>query len=105
MASKNGDAPACCAPPPTGIACPDCGVGTLEPARGRFGPVYKCTNKGVCRFSLTARPTGAVCNFPGADGGSCGQLMVEGTKTIPDRCSDRACPNRNPHKLESSGKV
>ncbi|MFT7460288.1 MAG: hypothetical protein ACI909_002976, partial [Planctomycetota bacterium] len=26
-------------------------------------------------------------------------LIVEGTKTIPDRCSDKTCPNRNPHKL------
>ncbi len=23
----------------------------------------------------------------------------EGTKTIPDRCSDKKCPNHNPHKL------
>ena len=29
----------------------------------------------------------------------CGSLMMSGTKTIPDRCSDKTCPNHNPHKL------
>jgi hypothetical protein len=24
----------------------------------------------------------------------------EGTKTIPERCSDKTCPNHNPHKLK-----
>ena len=27
---------------PTGISCPGCGDGTLEAARGRFGPVCHC---------------------------------------------------------------
>jgi hypothetical protein len=27
--------------------------------------------------------------------------MMEGTKTIPERCSNKACPNHNPHKLGS----
>lgn len=87
---------------PTNIVCPECGHGTLEPARGRFGPIYKCTNKGECKFWLGSRPTGDVCAYP-RDGVPCGQLMVEGTKTIPDRCSDRECPNRNPHKLDKAG--
>jgi hypothetical protein len=26
--------------------------------------------------------------------------MMDGTKTIPERCSDKNCPNHNPHKLE-----
>lgn len=99
-AAKTGSIAAnCCELGPTGVACPGCGAGTLEPARGRFGPIYKCTNKPACAFYLTARPTGATCGFVGVAGRICGQLMVEGTKTIPDRCSDKACPNRNPHKL------
>ena len=28
----------------------------------------------------------------------CGELMMQGTKTIPERCSNKACPNHNPHK-------
>lgn len=84
---------------PTGVTCPECHAGTLEPKRGRFGPVYRCTNKGACDFVLTARPTGAICDFPRDGDLVCGKLMVEGTKTIPDRCSDKTCPNRNPHKL------
>ncbi len=87
--------------PPTNIVCPSCGEGTLEVARGRFGPVYKCTAKG-CKFFLGSRPTGAHCEHP-REGGPCGALIVQGTKTIPDRCSDKACPNRNPHKLAKAG--
>jgi hypothetical protein len=26
---------------------------------------------------------------------------MEGTKTIPERCSDRICPNHNPHKIDT----
>lgn len=83
--------------PPTGVSCPRCAKGTLEVARGRFGPIYKCTSKG-CGFWLPERPTGKSCNFV-RRGKICGALIVMGTKTIPDRCSDRTCPNRNPHKL------
>ncbi len=93
-ASKSG----CCEIAPTGIACPLCRAGTLEPARGRFGPIYKCTNKADCKFYLTARPTGELCSHTRDGGGPCGHMIVEGTKTIPDRCSDKTCPNRNPHK-------
>ena len=89
----------CCDIAPTGIVCTACETGTLEPARGRFGPVYKCTNKTACKFYLTARPTGAFCDYIKDEGTACGHMMVEGTKTIPDRCSDKNCPNRNPHKL------
>lgn len=83
--------------PPTEVSCPDCGRGTLEVARGRFGPIYRCTNK-PCSYWLPERPTGRKCTFR-RDGRRCGALIVMGTKTIPDRCSDRSCPNRNPHKL------
>lgn len=87
---------------PTGVSCPECNSGTLEPQRGRFGPVYRCTNKVACAFYLTARPTGATCTHPREGNVACGQLIVEGTKTIPDRCCDKTCPNRNPHKLGSA---
>lgn len=86
--------------PSTGVLCPDCQRGTLEVARGRFGPIYKCTNK-PCAFWLPDRPIGRKCPFV-RDGKRCGALLVMGTKTIPDRCSDKTCPNRNPHKLEKS---
>lgn len=95
MTGSNG-----CTIGPTGVTCPDCGAGTLEPKRGRFGPVYRCTSGPGCGFTLTARPTGAICNFGRETGEACGHLIVEGTKTIPDRCSDKTCPNRNPHKLD-----
>lgn len=97
MTGSNG-----CSVSATGVACPECQSGTLEPKRGRFGPVYQCTNKGACAFYLTARPTGAICTFERGGGLACGHLIVEGTKTIPDRCSDKTCPNRNPHKLSSA---
>ncbi|UCH90566.1 MAG: hypothetical protein JSU60_05480 [Nitrospirota bacterium] len=84
----------------TGVKCPQCRKGVLDPSRGRFGPVYKCTTKG-CAFWLDARPTGKKCTFL-RNGQRCGALRVEGTKTIPTRCSDRSCPNRHPHKLEKT---
>jgi ssDNA-binding Zn-finger/Zn-ribbon topoisomerase 1 len=83
--------------PPTGVRCPSCKQGTLEVARGRFGPIYRCTAK-ECGIWLPERPTGKKCKYV-RDGKPCGALMVVGTKTIPDRCSDKTCPNRNPHKL------
>jgi ssDNA-binding Zn-finger/Zn-ribbon topoisomerase 1 len=86
--------------PPTDVLCPSCKQGTLEVRRGRFGPIYKCTSEG-CNFWLPERPTGKKCSHV-RDGKKCGALMVMGTKTIPDRCSDKACPNRNPHKLQKA---
>ena len=80
------------------IKCPECGGRGFDPARGRFGPVWKCRQRPGCKFQLTSRPIGKTCSFR-SGGQRCGQPMVEGTKTIPNRCSDRACPNRNPHKL------
>ena len=85
---------------PVDVECPECREGTFEPARGRFGPMWRCTNRPECKFTLTSKPTGAKCQFR-KNRKRCGALMVEGTKTIPDRCSRRDCPNRNPHKLAS----
>ena len=85
---------------PVDVKCPECRKGIFEPARGRFGPIWRCTNRPECKFQLTAKPIGKRCRYK-TRGKTCGALMVEGTKTIPDRCSRRECPNRNPHKLSA----
>jgi DNA topoisomerase-1 len=77
----------------TGVACVVCGKGEMVEKRGRFGPFYACSNYPDCKSTMKARPTGNVCK-------DCGSLMMEGTKTIPERCSNKQCPNHNPHKLE-----
>ena len=93
----------------TGVKCPECisrskttnasestnneNVGEIVERRGRFGLFYSCSNYPKCKFAIKARPTGKVCDF-------CGSLMMEGTKTIPERCSNKACKNHNPHKLK-----
>ncbi|WKZ26769.1 MAG: type I DNA topoisomerase [Candidatus Paceibacterota bacterium] len=80
----------------TGVKCPECnspdGGGELTEKRGRFGVFYACTNYPKCKFTIKSKPTGEICKL-------CGSLMMEGTKTIPERCSDKNCPNHNPHKL------
>ena len=83
---------------PVLVKCPACGKKGLKPVKGRFGPVWRCLQHPKCKQTLDARPTGKSCRHR-TDGKACGALMVEGTKTIPDRCSDRSCPNRNPHRL------
>jgi len=83
---------------PTGVTCSLCRKGTLEPARGHFGPIYRCSAKD-CDYFVETRPTGKKCKHL-RDNKKCGALIVEGSKTIPDRCSDKTCPNRNPHKLK-----
>lgn len=85
---------------PTTVKCPLCKKGIIVPAKGRFGPVWRCNAevKPRCKFNVDTKPTGKKCSFKRA-GKTCGELMVAGTKTIPDRCSDKSCPNRNPHKL------
>ncbi len=76
----------------TGVACPTCQKGFLSERRGRFGLFYSCSNYPDCKYAIKAKPTGEKCT-------TCGALMMEGTKTIPERCSDKNCPNHNPHKL------
>ena len=75
----------------TGVACPVCGKGELTERRGRFGLFYSCTNYPECKYAIKAKPTGRKCS-------ECGSLMMEGTKTIPERCSNKSCVNHNPHK-------
>ena len=58
----------------------------------RFGIFYSCSNYPDCKNAIKAKPTGRICEL-------CQSLMMEGTKTIPERCSDKKCPNHNPHKI------
>ena len=88
-----------------GVKCVDCNDGVLLEKRGRFGIFYACSNYPDCKCAIKTKPTGALCKYErddgkGKDGKICGSLMMEGTKTIPERCSDKTCPNHNPHKLE-----
>ncbi|MAZ40830.1 DNA topoisomerase I [bacterium] len=77
----------------TGVTCPECKKGEMVERRGRFGIFYSCSGYPKCKYAIKAKPTGNTCPM-------CGKLMMEGTKTIPERCSDKACPNHNPHKLD-----
>ncbi len=77
----------------TGVKCPSCNVGEIVERKGRFGIFFSCSNYPKCKFAIKAKPTGNLCSM-------CGSLMMEGTKTIPERCSNKTCPNHNPHKLE-----
>ncbi len=69
----------------TGIKCPKCKQGEIISRRGRFGEFYSCSNYPKCDFIMKARPTGKICEI-------CGSLMMEGTKTISERCSNKSCP-------------
>ncbi len=75
----------------TGVTCPTCKKGEMVERRGRFGVFFSCSNYPDCKNAIKARPTGRICD-------TCGSLMMEGTKTIPERCSLKTCPNHNPHK-------
>ncbi len=77
----------------TGVKCPTCSTGEMAERRGRYGLFYSCTNYPACKTAIKAKPTGALCTM-------CKSLMMDGTKTIPERCSNKACPNHNPHKLK-----
>ncbi len=83
----------------TGILCPLCKVGMMTERRGRFGIFFSCSNYPKCKNAIKTKPTGNICPYVKDDGEKCGALMMEGTKTIPERCSNRLCPNHNPHKL------
>lgn len=83
----------------TGVPCPMCKKGFMTERKGRFGIFYSCTNYPDCKNAIKARPTGNFCTYKKMDGTVCGALMMDGTKTIPERCSDKTCPNHNPHKL------
>ena len=76
----------------TGVTCPECKSGAIVERRGRFGLFYSCSNYPKCKFAIKAKPTGNLCP-------ECSSLMMLGTKTIPERCSNKSCPNHNPHKI------
>ena len=84
----------------TGVHCNKCNTGFMEERRGRFGTFYSCSNYPDCKHIIKTKPTGNICKYKKADGTKCGELMMEGTKTIPERCSDKTCPMHNPHKLD-----
>jgi DNA topoisomerase-1 len=81
------------AAPSTDVDCPTCNKGKMTERRGRFGIFYSCSNYPDCKNAIKAKPTGNLCPF-------CNALMMEGTKTIPERCSNKTCKNHNPHKLD-----
>jgi DNA topoisomerase-1 len=81
----------------TGVTCPKCGKGEMSERKGRFGIFYSCSDYPTCKYAIKARPTGKKCP-------ECNSLMMEGTKTIPERCSDKTCPNHRPDKLEKEKK-
>ena len=76
----------------TDVDCTECSKGKMMERRGRFGIFYSCSEYPKCKYAIKAKPTGEKCPM-------CDALMMEGTKTIPERCSDKKCPNHNPHKL------
>jgi DNA topoisomerase-1 len=79
----------------TDVTCPTCGKGKMMERRGRFGIFYSCSNYPDCKNAIKAKPTGNICPY-------CQSLMMEGTKTIPERCSNKMCKNHNPHKLDDN---
>jgi len=83
----------------TGVGCPVCKKDFMTERKGRFGIFYSCTGYPDCKYAIKAKPTGKICHYPKVDGTPCGSLMMDGTKTIPERCSNKLCPNHNPHKL------
>jgi DNA topoisomerase-1 len=78
--------------PENAVSCNVCKDGYMEERRGRFGIFYSCSNYPDCKNAIKAKPTGNICKL-------CKSLMMEGTKTIPERCSNKLCANHNPHKL------
>jgi DNA topoisomerase-1 len=73
----------------TGVKCPECKEGEISERKGRFGAFFSCNNYPKCKFIMKSKPTGRVCD-------KCGALMMEGTKTIPERCSRKECENNRP---------
>ncbi len=81
----------------TGIKCTDCADGMMTKRQGRFGEFYSCSNYPDCKNAIKTKPTGKKCPI-------CGKLMMEGTKTIPERCSVKTCPMHRPDKLSDEEK-
>ena len=75
----------------TGVHCPKCETGVITERRGKYGAFFSCNNYPTCDFNMKSRPTGDKCEI-------CSSLMMEGTKTIPVRCSNKSCENHTPNK-------
>lgn len=82
----------------TDVICPMCNKGKMMERRGRFGIFYSCSNYPDCKNAIKAKPTGNICPL-------CQSLMMEGTKTIPERCSNKMCKMHNPHKTGENVKL
>ncbi len=82
----------------TDVTCPVCNKGKMMERKGRFGIFYSCSNYPDCKNAIKAKPTGHICDL-------CGSLMMEGTKTIPERCSNKMCKMHNPHKNGENTKL
>lgn len=76
----------------TGVKCNKCDSGYMEERKGRFGIFFSCNNYPDCKHIVKTRPTGDLCKL-------CGEMMMEGTKTIPTRCSSKTCPMHRPDKI------
>ncbi len=87
-------------PGDTGVECPECKAGTMVEKRGRFGVFYGCSNYPKCKNIIKTKPTGKICGYM-RETGPCTHLMMQGTKRIPDRCSDKTCPNHRPDKIDN----
>lgn len=79
----------------TGVQCPVCHNANMEERKGRFGTFYSCANYPECKNAIKAKPTGNLCPI-------CSALMMEGTKTIPERCSQKSCINHRPDKIKNN---
>jgi len=82
----------------TDVKCPTCNEGYMMERRGRFGIFYSCSNYPTCKNAIKTKPTGNICEM-------CKSLMMLGTKTIPERCSNKFCTNHRPDKLETTEKT
>jgi DNA topoisomerase-1 len=76
----------------TGVKCGHCADGFMDERKGRFGLFYSCNNYPDCKHIIKTKPTGNLCKI-------CNELMMEGTKTIPERCSIKTCPMHRPDKI------
>jgi ssDNA-binding Zn-finger/Zn-ribbon topoisomerase 1 len=77
----------------TDVTCTECKDGMMMKRVGRFGEFYSCTNYPDCKHAIKTKPTGNFCPL-------CSKLMMEGTKTIPERCSVKTCPMHRPDKYK-----
>ncbi len=79
----------------TGVKCNLCDKGEMSKRMGRFGEFYSCSEYPDCKNIIKTKPTGERCPM-------CNSLMMEGTKTIPDRCSVKTCPMHRPDRLSEN---